>query len=80
MSSLEHLYGLDKSVWPIQATISEIPTPVRDYKSAVMLLGVWFERVKPPRDILLIPIVAQLEALMSSAILLKQVDGNSSFI
>ncbi|CAF1508535.1 unnamed protein product [Adineta ricciae] len=30
-----------KSVWPIQATIVEIPVPVRDWKSAVMVFGVW---------------------------------------
>jgi hypothetical protein len=76
--SLENYNDLDKSVWPIQATISEIPSPVRDFKSAVMLLGAWFATVKPRRDILLIPIATQLEALMTSTILLKQVDGNVS--
>ncbi|CAF1137226.1 unnamed protein product [Rotaria sordida] len=66
-----------KSVWPVQATIAEIPTPVRDYKSAVMLFGAWLAKTKPPRDHLLLPIITQLELLMRSEIILKQNDGSS---
>ncbi|CAF1526050.1 unnamed protein product [Rotaria sp. Silwood1] len=69
-------YITNKSVWPVQATIAEIPTPIRDCKSAVMLFGAWLARTKPPRDHLLLPIITQLELLMRSEIILKQNDGN----
>ena len=58
-----------------QATIVEIPVPVRDWKSAVMVFGVWLASTKPPRDLFLQPIVNQLENLMNSKILIKQKDG-----
>jgi hypothetical protein len=75
MSQQYHFLHLEKSIWPIQATIAEIPVPVRDYKSAVMLFGAWLGATKPPLDSLLMPITTQLEALMGSQILLKQTDG-----
>ncbi|CAM2727607.1 unnamed protein product [Rotaria socialis] len=66
----------NKSLWPVQAIIAEIPIPVRDMKSAVMLFGVWLAAKKPPRNPLLIPIITQLEVLMRSPIVLKQKDGS----
>ncbi|CAF3822140.1 unnamed protein product, partial [Rotaria magnacalcarata] len=66
----------NKSLWPVQAIIAEIPIPVRDIKSAVMLFGVWLAAKKPPRNPLLIPIITQLEVLMRSPIVLKQKDGS----
>jgi hypothetical protein len=68
-------FYIGKSLWPIQATIVEIPPPVRDWKSAVMLFGAWFASTKPRRDLLLGPIIAQIQALMNSKISLKQRDG-----
>lgn len=76
---VQYDFYLEKSIWPIQATIVEIPTPVRDWKSAVMLFGVWFASTKPPRDLLLKPIVNQLENFMSSKIVIKQKDGMIDF-
>ncbi|CAF4310239.1 unnamed protein product, partial [Rotaria magnacalcarata] len=66
----------NKSLWPIQATIAEIPVPLRDWKSAVMVFGAWLASTKPPRDSLLILIIIQLQALVNSKILLKQKDGS----
>ncbi|CAF3926712.1 unnamed protein product, partial [Rotaria magnacalcarata] len=66
----------NKSLWPVQAIIAEIPIPVRDMKSAVMLFGVWLAAKKLPRNPLLIPIITQLEVLMRSPIVLKQKDGS----
>jgi hypothetical protein len=54
----------------------EIPVPIRDRKSAVMLFGAWFATTKPPRNRLLVPIITQLELLMRSQINLKQNNGN----
>ena len=54
----------------------EIPPPIRDFKSAVVLLCAWLATKKPPRDHLLVPIITQLELLMRSEITLKQTDGN----
>ncbi|CAF2058662.1 unnamed protein product [Rotaria magnacalcarata] len=67
----------NKSVWPVQATIAEIPPPLRDSKLAVMLFGAWLAATKPPRDCLHAPIVIQLETLMKSGINLKQNDGST---
>ncbi|CAF2176242.1 unnamed protein product [Rotaria magnacalcarata] len=61
----------NKSLWPVQAIIAEIPIPVRDMKSAVMLFDVWLAAKKPPRNPLLIPIITQLDVLMRSPIVLK---------
>ena len=72
-------FRLDKSLWPVQAVIAEIPVPVRDMKSAVMLFGAWLAAKKPPRNPLRIPIITQLEVLMQSPIMLKQKDGNVFF-
>jgi hypothetical protein len=58
----------------------EIPIPVRDSKSAVMLFGAWLAATKPTRDPLLKPIVTQLEALMKSKIVLKQKDGSNFLV
>jgi hypothetical protein len=69
------LFRLDKSLWPVQATIVEIPVPVRDMKCSVMLFGAWLAAIKPPRDPLFTPIITQLELLMRSQIVLKQKDG-----
>ena len=44
-----------------------------------MLFGAWIAAAKPPRHPLLIPIIAQLESLMRSQIVLKQKDGNDFF-
>jgi hypothetical protein len=49
-----------KSLWPIQATIAEIPPPVRDYKSGVMVLGAWLGSTHPSRDLLWRKIVDQI--------------------
>ncbi|CAF4307556.1 unnamed protein product, partial [Rotaria magnacalcarata] len=65
-----------KSIWPVQATIAEIPIPLRDWKSAVMVFGIWLASSKPPRDHLLKPITIQLQKLMESKILLKQANGS----
>ena len=73
-------FHLDKSVWPVQVTIVEIPIPIRDRQSAVMLFGAWFATTKPHRDYLFVPIVTQLELLMRSQIVLKQTDGNAFLI
>lgn len=73
-------YHLEKSLWPVQATIAEIPVPLRDWKSAVMVYGVWLAPSKPPRDRLLRPIIVQLQNLMKSKILLKQTNGKIGFL
>ena len=41
-----------------------------------MLFGTWLATTKPPHDDLLFPIIAQLEPLVRSEIVLKQKDGN----
>ncbi|CAF5011492.1 unnamed protein product, partial [Rotaria magnacalcarata] len=77
---MEHLLlrrALKKSIWPVQATIAEIPIPLRDWKSAVMVFGIWLASSKPPRDHLLKPITIQLQKLMESKILLKQANVGS---
>lgn len=50
-----------KSLWPIQASIAEIPPPVRDYKSGVIILGAWLGSSHPNRDLLWQKIVQQIK-------------------
>ena len=60
-----------KSLWPIQATIMEIPPPVRDHVSAVMVLGAWLGGNHPDRDLLWGDVVDQLRELCKDGITLK---------
>ena len=50
-----------KSLWPIQASIAEIPPPVRDYKSGVIVLGAWLGSTHPNRDLLWRKVVDQIK-------------------
>ncbi|CAF2605787.1 unnamed protein product [Rotaria sp. Silwood2] len=60
-----------KSLWPIQATILEIPPPIRDYKSAVMIFGAWLGETHPNRELLWNNIVDQIQDLYENGIILK---------
>jgi hypothetical protein len=50
-----------KSLWPIQATLVEIPPPLRDHNSAVMVFGAWLGGVHPDRDLLWANVVTQIK-------------------
>ncbi|CAF0896875.1 unnamed protein product [Rotaria sordida] len=41
------------SMWPVIATIAELPLPIREFKENVVLLGLWHSPKSPPVDILL---------------------------
>lgn len=60
-----------KSLWPIQATILEIPPPIRDHISAVMVFSAWLGKVHPNRELLWDNIVQQIQDLYESGIILK---------
>ncbi|CAF1385158.1 unnamed protein product [Didymodactylos carnosus] len=57
-----------KSLWPIQATICEIPPPLRDHKQATMIFGAWLGSHHPDRNLLWGNIVKQLKELFTEEI------------
>ena len=63
-----------KSLWPIQATIVEIPPPVRDHASAVMVFAAWLSGSHPDRDLLWGSVVLQLQQLSIDGITLRSSD------
>lgn len=65
-----------KSLWPIQATIVEIPPPVRDHASAVMVFAAWLGGTHPDRDLLWAAVVHQLQQLGNDGITLTSTDGS----
>ena len=46
-----------KSLWPIQATLCEIPPQLRDHKQAIMIFGVWLSTRHPDRNLLVQDVV-----------------------
>jgi hypothetical protein len=64
-----------KSLWPVQATILEIPPPVRDHISAVMVLAVWLGGVHPNRELLWNNVVEQIQDLYQNGIIIKSNDN-----
>ena len=65
-----------KSLWPIQATLAEIPPPIRDRENAVMIFGSWFGSIHPNRNLLWKPIVEQIQLLHRNGIRLRLSDGS----
>ena len=57
-----------KSLWPVQATILEIPPPVRDHINSVMVFGAWLGGVHPNRELLWSNIVDQIQDLFENGI------------
>jgi hypothetical protein len=66
-----------KSLWPIQASIVEIPPPVRDYESAVMVLGAWLGSVHPDRELLWRKVIDQIKVSAPSLWLFIDVEQNT---
>ncbi|CAF1561110.1 unnamed protein product, partial [Didymodactylos carnosus] len=64
-----------KSLWPIQGIIVEIPPPLRDHNSAVMILGAWLGSIHPNRDLMWRGVVDQLKSLHRDGIKLQLIDG-----
>ncbi|CAF1239252.1 unnamed protein product [Adineta ricciae] len=60
-----------KSLWPIQATILEIPPPVRDRANAVMVFGAWLGSTHPNRQLLWNNIVEQIRSLYETGITVR---------
>jgi hypothetical protein len=51
----------NKSLWPVQATIAEIPPPVREFESAVMIFGAWLGSIHPNRHLLWSNMIDQIK-------------------
>jgi hypothetical protein len=64
-----------KSLWPVQATILEVPPPVRDHGSAVMVLAAWLGGIHPTRELLWDNVVEQLQDLYENGIIIKLNDN-----
>ncbi|CAF4503456.1 unnamed protein product [Rotaria socialis] len=64
-----------KSLWPVQATILEIPPPVRDHISAVMVFAAWLGGSHPSRELLWNSIVEQIHNLYNDGIIIKLHDN-----
>ena len=57
-----------KSLWPIQATLCEIPPPIRNHKQAIMIFGAWLGNRHPDRKLLWKNIVKQIQQLFDDEI------------
>ncbi|CAF3867587.1 unnamed protein product [Rotaria sordida] len=53
-----------QNLWPLFASVIEIPPPVRDYQRNILILALWSSRKKPDIDIFLDGTIAQLQTLM----------------
>jgi hypothetical protein len=60
-----------KSLWPIQATLCEIPPPLRDHKKAVMILAAWLSNRHPDINLLWQNVANQLQQLFNDEITVK---------
>lgn len=60
-----------KSLWPIQATLCEIPPPLRDHKKAVMVFGAWLSSRHPDIRLLWTKVVDQLQQVFRDKIIVK---------
>ncbi|CAF0773384.1 unnamed protein product [Rotaria sordida] len=58
-----------KSLWPIQATLCEIPPPLRDHKQAIMIFGAWLGIHHPDRNLLWKNVVNQIQQLFKDEII-----------
>ncbi|CAF3744588.1 unnamed protein product [Rotaria sp. Silwood1] len=58
-----------KSLWPIQATLCEIPPPLRDHKQAIMIFGAWLGIHHPDRNLLWKNVVNQIQQLFQDEII-----------
>jgi hypothetical protein len=64
-----------KSLWPVQATILEIPPPVRDHTNAVMVFAAWLGGTHPNRELLWGNIIEQIQDLYKNGIQIKLDDN-----
>ncbi|CAF3949437.1 unnamed protein product [Rotaria sp. Silwood1] len=64
-----------KSLWPVQATILEIPPPIRDHISAVMVFAAWLSGSHSSRELLWNSIVEQIHNLYNNGIIIKLHDN-----
>ncbi|CAF3787006.1 unnamed protein product [Rotaria sordida] len=69
-----------KSLWSIQATLCEIPPPIRDNKKATMVFGIWFSNRHPDRNLLWTNIVHQIQQLFAEEISVKISNCQLKFI
>ncbi|CAF1510553.1 unnamed protein product, partial [Didymodactylos carnosus] len=60
-----------KSLWPVQATLVEIPPPIRDHIGAIMVFGAWLGGRHPDRDLLWGGIVQQIKQMVHNGIRIK---------
>lgn len=58
-----------KSLWPIQATVNELPPEERFLSKNILLLGLWYNEKHPEMQILLKPFVLELNKLKSSGMI-----------
>lgn len=54
-----------KSLWPVQASLCEIPPPIRDHQHATIVLGAYLGKHHPDRNLLWDQIVNQLQNLFN---------------
>ena len=50
-----------RSLWPVQATLVEIPSPLRHHYNSTMILSAWLRSTHPNRDLLWQNIVSQIK-------------------
>ena len=54
-----------RSLWPVQATLVEIPPPLRDHYNSTMILGAWLGSTHPNSDLLWQNIVNQIKVSLT---------------
>eukprot|EP00027_Filamoeba_sp_ATCC50430_P015213 CAMPEP_0168566444 /NCGR_PEP_ID=MMETSP0413-20121227/14422_1 /TAXON_ID=136452 /ORGANISM="Filamoeba nolandi, Strain NC-AS-23-1" /LENGTH=607 /DNA_ID=CAMNT_0008598463 /DNA_START=191 /DNA_END=2011 /DNA_ORIENTATION=- len=60
-----------KTIWPVFLTVNELPPAERFKKSNMILAGLWIDKVKPPMNAFLQPIIQELYHLQTEGITVK---------
>ena len=53
-----------QAIWPCFASIIELPPPVREYQSNIMILALWVSKKKPDVNIFLEAMIEEISFLM----------------
>lgn len=61
----------NKSLWPIQFIINELPIKKRFLKKNLLVTGLWFHSTHPPMDLFLKPIMKELISLKTNGLTVK---------
>lgn len=61
----------NKSLWPIQFTINELPINKRFQTKNILVTGLWFNSTHPPMELFLKPVLKELIELQSTGLTVK---------